>query len=102
MECNCVNDVPANRSISIYQCPTARFDFPGKQDYGGIIGTSLAGLPLGDGPDEAFGCGAMVANSEKQPFANRFRDIRDGLSTTLCIAESVDRSPEAAGVGHAA
>ncbi len=52
--------------LNVYRCPSGVLDFDGKQDYGGIIGTTLAQLPLGDGPNEAFGCGAMVISSPSQ------------------------------------
>jgi len=83
--------------LSVYRCPSAVLEFDGKQDYGGIIGTTLAQLPLGDGPSEAFGCGAMVVTSPSQRRMINLGSITDGLSSTICIAESVDRSPLAAG-----
>lgn len=84
-------------NLSVYRCPSGILEFEGKQDYGGVIGTTLAQLPLGDGPSEAFGCGAMVISSPSQRRMINLGSITDGLSSTVCIAESVDRSPLAAG-----
>lgn len=83
--------------LSIYRCPSAVTDFPGKQDYGGVLGTTLLNLPLGNGPGEALGCGAMVATSPKQGRTVPLSAIIDGLSSTICVAESVDRDPTSAG-----
>ena len=84
-------------NLSIYVCPSAVKSFPGKQDYGGLIGTSLLNLPLGDGPNDAFGCGAMVASSVRQQRPVALQSITDGLSNTLVVAESIDRNPDASG-----
>lgn len=83
--------------LPIYHCPSSQLEFDGKQDYGGILGTSLLNLPLGDGAGDAFGCGAMIASSREQPRSIPLAAIIDGLSNTLCVGESIDRSPDAAG-----
>ncbi|MGN6136450.1 MAG: DUF1559 family PulG-like putative transporter [Aureliella sp.] len=91
------NAQAALADLSVYKCPSAVKEFPGKQDYGGLVGTTLVKMPLGDGPDEAFGCGSMIATSDKQPRAISLASIVDGLSSTISVAESVDRNPQAAG-----
>lgn len=91
------NAQAALNRLSVYRCPSSVLDFDGKQDYGGIIGTTLTQLPLGDGPSEAFGCGAMLITSPSQRRMINFGSFTDGLSTTLCVGESVDRSPVGAG-----
>ena len=91
------NAQAAQAHLSVYRCPSAVKDFPGKQDYGGLLGTSLMQLPLGEGPQDAFGCGALVASNPDQPQPVPLASIIDGLSNTLCVAESVDREPLAAG-----
>jgi len=91
------NAQAAAANLSLYRCPSAVFDFPGKQDYGGLLGTSLRPLPLGEGPTDAFGCGALIASSTSQPRPVRFASIIDGLSNTICVAESIDRDPRASG-----
>ena len=80
-------------NISIYRCPSTALDFPGKQDYGGIQGSALTQLPVGMAAHQAFGCGALIVTSAVQPQAVRLGDFVDGLSTTLCVGESVDRDP---------
>jgi prepilin-type N-terminal cleavage/methylation domain-containing protein/prepilin-type processing-associated H-X9-DG protein len=84
-------------NLSIYKCPSALKEFPGKQDYGGVTGTTLAKFPAGDGPDEAFGCGPMILTNRSQPRPIRLSAITDGLSSTICVAESIDRSELGAG-----
>jgi prepilin-type N-terminal cleavage/methylation domain-containing protein/prepilin-type processing-associated H-X9-DG protein len=96
------NDAASNKAagetdLSIYRCPSATLFHPGKQDYGGIVGTNLTGLPFGHGPKEAFGCGTIIicTKEQKRPVAERH--IIDGLSKTICVAESIDRTSEADG-----
>lgn len=91
------NESASLHKLSIYRCPSALKDFAGKQDYGGVMGTTLANLPLGNGPNEAFGCGAMLVTSTSQRAALRMSSIVDGLSSTVCVAESVDRNEHASG-----
>lgn len=91
------NEQASLNTLSVYRCPSALLDFPGKQDYGGVLGTSLSNLPLGTGPSESFGSGAMIATSQSQRGAIRFGAFTDGLSSTICVAESVDRNPLSAG-----
>jgi prepilin-type processing-associated H-X9-DG protein len=71
--------------------------FDGKQDYGGIIGTTLLPLPAGKGPHQTYGCGTLIVTSRDQAGPVRFQDITDGLSYTMAVGESVDRNPESAG-----
>ncbi len=95
---NSPNNRPANElDVAIYRCPSAVLSFPGKQDYGGIQGTGLTGLPIGDGPHQAFGCGALIVTNVDQPRPVTLGGITDGLSMTVCIGESVDRSSESSG-----
>jgi prepilin-type N-terminal cleavage/methylation domain-containing protein/prepilin-type processing-associated H-X9-DG protein len=98
LDLKAVWDAPHNlaatlTNISIYRCPSAVLDFPGKQDYGGIQGSALTQLPIGMAAHQAFGCGALIVTSTVQPQAVRISDLIDGLSTTLCVGESVDRDP---------
>lgn len=91
------NAQAALADLRVYRCPSAQLDFLGKQDYGGIVGTTLLSLPPGTGPRDAFGCGAMIATSKSQRSPIAFSSIYDGLSNTVCVAESVDRNPESSG-----
>lgn len=91
------NATAALANLSVYRCPSAVLEFAGKQDYGGLTGTTLANVPFGDGPGDAFGCGSIITNSPKQKRAIPIAAIIDGLSSTICVAESVDRSPTGGG-----
>ncbi len=91
------NQQAASKHVPMFVCPSTRLQFEGKQDYGGIVGTSLLPLPGGSGPYEAFGCGTLIRTSKEQPRAVRLAGITDGLSLTLAVGESCDRSDEAAG-----
>ena len=84
-------------NISNYRCPSAIQEFPGKQDYGGIQGTSLTQLPIGMAAQQAFGCGSLIVTSAVQPLAVRLSDLSDGLSVTLFVGESIDRDPLVSG-----
>lgn len=95
---NAPNNQPAAaHSLSVYRCPSSVLDTPGKVDYGGIIGTALLPLPIGSGPNQAFGCGTLVVIQAAQPVAPNFASIRDGLSMTLAVGESADRDPDLGG-----
>lgn len=95
---NSAKNTPANQiSISVYRCPSGILDFAGKQDYGGIQGTGLTGLPIGDAPHQAFGCGALIVTSPDQRRAITIGAVTDGLSLTVCVGESVDRVADGAG-----
>jgi prepilin-type N-terminal cleavage/methylation domain-containing protein len=85
------NAETANQDLPIYSCPDALAIFLGKQDYGGVIGTSLLELKIGTGPQDSFGCGTLILTSTEQPQPVRASNITDGLSTTLCVGEAVDR-----------
>lgn len=84
-------------TISIYRCPSAVTEFAGKQDYGGISGTTLAHLPPGSGPRDAFGCGSLIETSSEQKRACTLASITDGLSLTMCVGEAADRNPNSSG-----
>ncbi len=92
-----VNSVAVQVNIPIYRCPSGTLDFAGKQDYGGIQGTGLTNLPIGDAPNQAFGCGTLIATSKDQPRPVTLGAVTDGLSLTLCVGESVDRYEKSSG-----
>lgn len=91
------NAAASVKHVPIYLCPSTRFQFEGKQDYGGIVGTALLPLPGGSGPHEAFGCGTLIRTSKEQPAPVRLSAVTDGLSLTLAVGESSDRNPESSG-----
>lgn len=85
------NATAASLTLAVYQCPSAATSFAGKQDYGGVMGTSLEALATGMGPYQAFGCGALITTNAAQPNPVTAKQITDGLSCTLLAGESVDR-----------
>lgn len=91
------NRAAALIDLPIYVCPSSRESFPGKQDYGGIFGTSLLPLEFGYGPTQMFGCGALILTSRQQPRGILTSTITDGLSNTLLVGESSDRDPATSG-----
>ncbi len=91
------NRVAALNNVAVYVCPSAREAFPGKQDYGGLFGTSLLPLEFGYGPTQMFGCGALLLTTRQQPRGILTSSITDGLSNTLLVGESSDRDPATSG-----
>lgn len=92
------NATAANDDVPLYVCPSSLTRFPGKQDYGGIIGTALLPLPAGSGPLDAFGCGTLIITGLQQPSPVTMAQITDGLSCTMAGGESVDRTNGPAGL----
>lgn len=91
------NATAADFDVPLYVCPSSLARFPGKQDYGGIMGTGLLPLPAGSGPKDAFGCGVLIVTGPQQPHPVRPANITDGLSFTMAGGESVDRTDGHAG-----
>jgi prepilin-type N-terminal cleavage/methylation domain-containing protein len=81
----------ADQVVSTYICPSGMERFPGKQDYGGILGTSVQ---LDDTDPLPFGfehAGVLYATAATCPRPCRAAEITDGLSHTLLVTEGVDR-----------
>jgi prepilin-type N-terminal cleavage/methylation domain-containing protein len=85
----------ARQVISTYVCPSGISFYPGKQDYGGVLGTAVL---LGDDDVLPAGWehgGILYATAEDCPRPCRAAEVSDGLSHTLLVSEGVDRgSPE--------
>jgi len=86
-----VNLEASESNISTFVCPSARLNFDGKTDYGGIIGSILSGLPGGSGSNQAFGSGVLIRVDAVQSDPIKMTLIRDGTSNTIMVAESADR-----------
>jgi prepilin-type N-terminal cleavage/methylation domain-containing protein/prepilin-type processing-associated H-X9-DG protein len=95
------NDTASDMVLGVYVCPSGITSFPGKQDYGGVMGSAvpLTGKSVSPDWDHSgilYGTDDMIEASVKK--VHRFRQpaeahaITDGLSTTLLVAEGVDRS----------
>lgn len=88
------NDDVADRKISVYRCPSAVLDYPGKTDFGGISGSWILDLPGGDPPATMMTAGLLVPVKETGD-AVRSGSVSDGMSQTLLLGESADRGPAA-------
>lgn len=83
----------ANTVLSVLRCPSSLESFPGDTDYGGMTGSMLTARDW----SEAFFNGAMIEVLGPRARKLNFASITDGLSQTICIAESSDRQPEEGG-----
>lgn len=88
------NAAIADAMIATYVCPSGIRSFPGKQDYGGVMGNAvvlsqeeeLSELP----PGWSHG-GVLYATADDCPRPCRAAQVSDGLSKTLLVSEGVDR-----------
>ena len=77
--------------LSTYVCPSGIRMFPGKQDYGGVLGSGVVlveGESLRPGWEHG---GVLHATDAKHPRPVRAAMITDGLAHTLTVSEGVDR-----------
>ena len=92
------NDPRGNASIadlivSTYVCPSSILSFPGKQDYGGVMGNAVV-LSDEEVPELPAGWahgGVLYATAADCPRPCRAGEVSDGLSKTLLVSEGVDR-----------
>jgi len=85
------NAAVADRDIAIFTCPGGTLQFPGKMDYGGVMGHLILLTGQTEVIDEAWNSGILVAVNNGSIPPVRPASVSDGLSHTLLIAESVDR-----------
>jgi prepilin-type N-terminal cleavage/methylation domain-containing protein len=81
----------AEAMVGVYLCPSGIVTYPGKQDYGGVMGTAVvftAGEELPPGWQHG---GILYATSQEWPRPCRAAEVTDGLSRTLLVSEGVDR-----------
>lgn len=81
----------ADLVLATYVCPSGIRMFPGKQDYGGVLGT---GVPLRDGDPLRPGwghSGVLYATDAAHPQPVRAAMVTDGLANTILVSEGVDR-----------
>lgn len=82
----------ADTVITVYLCPSSIERYPGKQDYGGVLGTAVQ-LSEGDARPPGWEHGGILyATAPDGPRVPcRAAEVRDGLSRTLLVSEGVDR-----------
>lgn len=87
------NAAIADGIISTYVCPSGMVSFPGKQDYGGVMGNAIV-LSEDEVPELPPGwahSGVLYATTDDCPRPCRAAEVSDGLSKTLLVSEGVDR-----------
>ena len=95
------NAPPGNAAVTAYNlpiflCPSGIERRIGGGDYGGNFGSSLTGLPPGNGVGQAWESGALLVikiggpTERKEP--TRIGEFTDGLSSTFLVLECVDRT----------
>ena len=99
-------DVPINSStenwevaqqvLEVFRCPSSMRKFPGDTDYGGVMGSLLAGIQQPGVFD--YENGVMIEVGKKFQGPVSFGEITDGSSNTILIAESSDRPLEQGGM----
>jgi prepilin-type N-terminal cleavage/methylation domain-containing protein len=86
----------ARISLEMFRCPTSFLKFAGDTDYGGIMGSLLAGTPVPGVFDYENGVMIEVGGKYSSPIS--FGEILDGASNTILVAESSDRVMEQGGM----
>lgn len=81
----------ARQRIPIYICPSGIRVYPGKQDYGGVLGTAVVLSEDDVLPAGWEHGGILYATAEDCPRPCRAAEVSDGLSHTLLVSEGVDR-----------
>ena len=85
------NAAAADAIVATYVCPSSIEMFPGKQDYGGVLGTSVVLDETESLPSGWEHGGVLYATGEDCPRPCRAGEVSDGLSRTLLVSEGVDR-----------
>jgi hypothetical protein len=80
-------------TIPTYVCPSGVKQFPGKQDYGGILGAYIKpdGESLNPLTTRDEHGGILYATDPDYKLSATAASVSDGLSKTLLVAEAVDR-----------
>jgi prepilin-type N-terminal cleavage/methylation domain-containing protein len=77
--------------IPVYVCPSGIEHYPGKQDYGGVMGTAVLLSEDDTRPSGWEHGGILYATEAECPRPCRAAEVTDGLSRTLLVSEGVDR-----------
>jgi prepilin-type processing-associated H-X9-DG protein len=85
------NLAASHTDLGVYVCPSGVQRYPGKQDYGGVMGTAMKR----SGADHLMAdwqhAGVLYATDEAHRQPARREMITDGLAQTLLVAEAADR-----------
>ncbi len=81
----------ADTVIAVYACPSGIERYPGKQDYGGVMGTAVLLSENDKRPPGWEHGGILYATSHDLRQPCRAAEVTDGLSRTLLVSEGVDR-----------
>lgn len=81
----------ADLVLGTYVCPSGIRTFPGKQDYGGILGAAVTLQDDGALPRGWEHSGVLYATDAGHRTGVKASQISDGLSHTLVVSEGVDR-----------
>lgn len=89
-------------TIPTYVCPSGVKQFPGKQDYGGILGAYIKpdGEALNPLTTRDEHGGILYATDADYKLSATAASVSDGLSKTLLVAEAVDRETAGAVDAH--
>ena len=90
-------------TIPTYVCPSGVKQFPGKQDYGGILGAYIKpdGEALNPLTTRDEHGGILYATDAEYKLPATAASVSDGLSRTLLVAEAVDREMTGGADNHA-
>lgn len=77
--------------IPTYVCPGGILMFPGKQDYGGVMGSTLPLESTGRMHPDWEHSGVLYQTGTSHPGPVRAAMITDGLAKTILVSEGVDR-----------
>ena len=81
----------AEAIVNVYVCPSGIVMYPGKQDYGGVLGSAVVFAEGDELPPGWQHGGILYATSKDCPRPCRAAEVADGLSRTLVVSEGVDR-----------
>lgn len=81
----------AELTLPLYVCPSGFSAFPGKQDYGGVLGAWIEADGSFPAAADWERSGVLHATNERFPRPARAAMVTDGLAHTLLVSEGVDR-----------
>jgi len=85
------NDTISDLILPTYVCPAGIVSYPGKQDYGGVLGSAIPDSATGKRHPDWEHSGILYATDAKHTTPVRAAMVADGLSKTIVVSEGVDR-----------